>query len=70
MCIRDSLYVVVSLATQPDERAAKEINTPLTKFFASRESTGHKILLVLYIVVFIQSHIVGVYLPQDTFLFG
>ena len=70
LIINTILYVVVSLATQPDERAAKEINTPLTKFFASRESTGHKILLVLYIVVFIQSHIVGVYLPQDTFLFG
>ncbi len=70
LIINTILYVVVSLTTQPDERAAKEINTPLTKFFASRESTGHKILLVLYIVVFIQSHIVGVYLPQDTFLFG
>ncbi|WP_352408647.1 sodium:solute symporter family protein [Lawsonibacter hominis] len=64
------VYVLVSLATAQDERAAREINEPLSKFFASRESTGHKVLLVLYVVVFVQCHIVGVNLPQDGFLFG
>ena len=66
------LYVVVSLATKQDDVAAKEIHEPLTKFFASRESTAHKVLLVLYVVVFIQCHIVGVYLPNtpENFLFG
>lgn len=70
LIINTILYVVVSLATQPDARAAREINEPLTKFFASRENTAHKVLLVLYLVVFIQCHIVGVYLPNTTYLFG
>ena len=66
------IYVVVSLATKQDDQAAKEIHEPLFKFFASRENTAHKVLLVLYAVVFVQCHIVGVYLPNTpaNFLFG
>ena len=66
------IYVVVSLATKQDDQAAKEIHEPLFKFFASRENTAHKVLLVLYAVVFVQCHIVGVYLPNTpaNFRFG
>lgn len=70
LIINTIVYVVVSLLTPQDERAAEEINIPLSKFFASRESALHKVLLALYFIVFIQSHIVGVYLPNDIFLFG
>ena len=70
LIINTILYVVVSLATKQDDRAVREINEPLTKYFASRENTLHKVLLVLYLVVFVQSHIVGVYLPNETFFFG
>jgi SSS family solute:Na+ symporter len=70
LIVNTAIYVPVSLATRPDPRAEQEINAPLTAFFASRESTLHKALLALYAVVFIQSHIVGVYLPNDIFLFG
>lgn len=69
LIINAILYIVVSLATKPEEHADKEIHTPLNNFFASRESTLHKVVLVLYIVVFIQCHIVGMYLPK-VLLFG
>jgi Na+/proline symporter len=70
LIVNTVIYVAISLATRPDPRAQQEINAPLAAFFASRESTLHKVLLALYVVVFIQSHIVGVYLPNDIFLFG
>lgn len=70
LVVNTILYVVVSLATQPDARAEKEITGPLSAFFASRENTLHKVVLVLYAVVFVQSHIVGLYLPNETFIFG
>lgn len=69
LIVNTILYVVVSLATQPEAHADTEILTPLSNFFASRESSLHKILLALYVVVFIQSHIIGVYLPK-VLLFG
>jgi SSS family solute:Na+ symporter len=70
LIVNSAIYVAVSLVTRPDPRAQQEINAPLTAFFASRESTLHKVLLALYVGVFVQSHIVGVYLPNDIFLFG
>ena len=72
LIVNTVLYIVVSLATKPDERAAKEIHEPLTKFFASRNNTLQKVCIALYIVVFIQSHIVSMYLPMslDNLVFG
>lgn len=64
------VYIIVSVVTVPHESALKEIVIPFQKFFASRNSKGHKILLLLYFLVFVQSHIVGVYLPNDRFIFG
>ena len=70
LIVNTILYVIVSLATQPDQRAIDEIVVPQRNFFASRNTKGHIVLLVLYAVVFVQAHIVGPVLPSDTLVFG
>ena len=64
------LYVVVSLMTKQDEKAVREIHEPLSKFFESRNNNLQKVLLALFAVVYVQAHVIGVYLPNDHLLFG
>ena len=67
--INTLLYIVVSLCTKPVEKAVKEINEPLSAFFATRNTAGHKVLLVLIVLVFIQLIVLSPYMPA-TILFG
>lgn len=67
--INTLLYIVVSLFTKPVEKAVKEINEPLSAFFATRNTAGHKVLLVLIVLVFIQLIVLSPYMPA-TILFG
>ena len=63
------LFIVVSLCTKQDDRAAKEINEPLTRFFSTRNTVGYKVCIVLIAAIFVQLIVVSPYLP-GTILFG
>lgn len=63
------LYVVISLCTKADHQAAKEINEPLSKFFATRNTAAHKVLMILIVLVFVQLIVLSPYMP-NTILFG
>ncbi len=63
------LYIAVSMATQPSDIAAKEIHEPLEKFFAPRNNSAHKVLVVLIALIFVQLIVISPYLP-GTILFG
>lgn len=64
--INTILYIVVSLKTQPDELAAKEIIEPFDKFFATRNNGTTRACHIAYLVLYVISHIVACYLPLDT----
>lgn len=63
------IFVLVSLNSTPSPKAVSEIHDQLDAFFATRNSAGHKVLMALVAVIFVQSIIVSPYLP-GTILFG
>lgn len=62
------LFIIVSLCTKPDEKAAEEIPGFLSEFFRERNNTTFKVLLVLTLIVICQD-IFTCYMPNPI-LFG
>jgi len=63
------LFIVVSLATKPEDRAIVDIHYFFDEFFKNRNNTTHKVLMVLVALVFVQLIVVTPYLPNPI-LFG
>jgi SSS family solute:Na+ symporter len=69
LLVNTILFVIVSFCTKPDQKAIEEIHDELDAFFSTRNTTGHKVMLVLVAIIFVQAIIVSPYLPS-TILFG
>jgi SSS family solute:Na+ symporter len=69
LLVNTVLFVLVSLCTKPDQKAAEEIHDELEAFFSTRNNAAHKVLLALVAVIFVQAIGVSPYLPS-VILFG
>lgn len=61
--------MAVSLATRTDPRVVAEVHDYLTGVFRPSNTTGHKVLMTLVAVAFVQGLILPPYLPE-TIVFG
>ena len=64
LAVNVALFVAVSMLTRPDERAGVEVHDYLAGVFGPKNTTGHKVLMVLVALAFVQGLILPPYLPE------
>lgn len=69
LALNVALFIGVSMLTNPDERAEIEVHDYFAGVFGRKNTIGHKALMVLVVLAFLQGLIVPPYLPE-TIVFG